>query len=72
MARTISEFEELDLNDLKALVDDQRFQAPFGPSALQRKLLIGYNRAARLIQSGIEAGVLYTPENTPYLAAFKR
>jgi DNA segregation ATPase FtsK/SpoIIIE-like protein len=72
MARTLSEFEDQDLKDLKALADDERFQLPFGPSALQRKLLLGYNRAARLIQSGIEAGVLYIPENTPHLAAFKR
>lgn len=72
MARTLSEFEDLDMTDLKALADDERFQLPFGPAALQRKLLIGYNRAARLIQSGIDAGVLYTPDNKPHLAAFKR
>lgn len=72
MARTLSEFEDLDMKDLKALIDDELFQLPFGPSALQRKLLIGYNRAARLIQSGIKAGVLYVPEHTPHLVAFNR
>lgn len=72
MTKTLSEFEVLDMKDLKALINAERFQLPFGPSALQRELLIGYHKAASLIQSGIKEGVLYIPDNAPHLVAFKK
>lgn len=70
--RTIAEIDAMNMKNLKALIGQERFQSPFGPTALQRKLGMSYRGAMHLIQCGIDAGVLFVPDATPHLVSFKQ
>lgn len=68
----ITEYEQFDLEQLNNLSSHREFQGLFGPVKIQRHLIYGYNRAVRLIDLGVEKGLLVRDSKAAYQARFKR
>lgn len=68
--RTLNQYQEQDLEVLKGLKDSEQFVGSFGISRVQRLLRIGYNRAARLVDFGVELGILVRDIEKQHLVKF--
>ncbi|OES24479.1 ftsk gamma domain protein [Alteromonas macleodii] len=66
MAISLAEYEAFDLEFLTGLKTEPDFQETFGISRVQRHGRIGYNRAARLVEVGVEKGLLARCDNPTY------
>ena len=66
MSMSVEQIEKNDLEILKKLRTHDQFQDKFGCTKLQRHLKIGYNRSYRLIENGIQAGILIVQGKSEY------
>ena len=60
MTDKLETIEKADLTQLAELRNNSRFAGYFAVSAIQRALGFGYNRARRVIEQGVESGILET------------
>lgn len=60
-----SQMQEINLEKLKTSPEFQ--DQSFGVSRVQRHIGLGYNQARRLVDSGIEQGVLVKDEHSDWL-----
>ncbi|KTG21963.1 hypothetical protein AUR67_00350 [Pseudoalteromonas sp. XI10] len=68
--RTLNQYKEQDLEALKGLKGSAGLTGLFGISRVQRSLRIGYNRAAHLVDLGIDLGILVRDVKEQHLVKF--